>query len=138
MRGRLRQLAAFCVVGFACFALGLAVLVGLGQLAGANYLVAYVLSFITSNVAGYLLNARFTFAVSSDHVGAVRYMAVNVALLCLNTAAMKLLVDGLGVWYVTAAILLAALNAPLGYLAQRLFTCRAQTRDDRMPSQSAR
>ena len=91
-----------------------------------NYLVAYAVSFVSSNIAGYLLNARFTFAVSSDQVGAARYMAVNVALLCVNTAAIKLLVSVLGMWYITAAILLAACNAPLGYLAQRRFTYRAE------------
>lgn len=124
MSGRLRQLWSFCAVGLGCFALGLAVLVGLADLAGVNYLVAYVLSFIVSNVAGYLLNARFTFAVGSNHGGAARYMAVNVALVCVSTAIMKLLVDGLGIWYIAAAIIMAGFNAPVGYLAQRLFTYR--------------
>jgi len=100
------------------------VLLGLGELAGMNYLLAYVLSFIVSNLAGYLLNARFTFGVGSNHGGAARYMAVNMALVCVSTAILKLLVDGLGIWYVTAAIVMAAFNAPVGYLAQRLFTYR--------------
>jgi putative flippase GtrA len=106
--------------------LGLAVLAGLGELAGMNYLIAYGTSFITSNVAGYMLNARFTFDVRSDHAGAARYMAVNLTLLCINTALMKLLVDVLGIWYITAAIILAAANAPIGFLAQRLFTYRTE------------
>lgn len=128
MRTHIRQLGRFCVIGLICFVLGLAVLAGLGELVGANYLIAYVVSFVTSNVAGYLLNARFTFSVRSDHAGAARYMAVNVALLCINTAAMKLLVAALGMWYITAAIVLAACNAPVGYLAQRLFTYRPAPR----------
>lgn len=124
----MQQLATFCAVGLACFSLGFAVLVGLGEWAGVNYLVAYVLSFIVSNVAGYLLNARFTFAVGSNHAGAARYIAVNVALVCVSTAIMKLLVDGLGLWYITAAVILAFFNAPVGYLAQRLFTYRVGIR----------
>lgn len=128
MSGRLRQLGRFCAVGLGCAVLGLAVLIGLGELAGVNYLVAYVLSFIISNLAGYLLNARFTFAVGSNHGAAARYMAVNVALVCVSTSIMKLLVDGLGIWYVTAAIMLAILNAPVGFLAQRLFTYRVGMR----------
>lgn len=128
MTVHLRQLGRFCAIGLICFVLGLAVLAGLGELAGVNYLVAYVASFVSSNVAGYLLNARFTFAVRSDHVGAARYMAVNLALLCANTALMKVLVDVLGMWYITAAIILAACNAPIGYLAQRFFTYRMETR----------
>jgi putative flippase GtrA len=117
LRTPLRQLGIFCAIGLICFVLGLAVLAGLGELAGVNYLAAYVASFVSSNVAGYLLNAKFTFEVRSDRTGAVRYLAVNLALLCVNTALMKFIVDALGIWYITAAIILAAFNAPLGYLA---------------------
>jgi putative flippase GtrA len=121
----LLQLARFCAVGVTCLILGLAVLAGLHDLAGVNYLVAYVAAFILGNVAGYLLNARFTFfAGSVDHAGAARYLLVNVALLCVNTAALKLLVDGLRMWYLAAAILLAAVSAPISFLAQRLITYR--------------
>ena len=126
---RLWQLGRFCSVGLASLGLALGLLAGLHELAHVNYLVAYCVSFVTSNVAGYLLNARFTFAVKSDHSGAVRYMAVNAALLCANAAAMKLLVDVLGLWYIAAAIVLAALNAPLSFLAQRLITYRLERRD---------
>lgn len=128
MSVHLHQLGRFCAIGLICFLLGLAVLAGLGELAGVNYLIAYATSFIISNLAGYLMNARFTFEVRSDHAGAARYMAVNLTLLCVNTALMKLLVDVLGMWYITAAIILAAFNAPIGYLAQRLFTYRVEIR----------
>jgi putative flippase GtrA len=125
MTTRLLQLARFCAVGVACLILGLAVLAGLRDLAGVNYLVAYVAAFIVGNVAGYLLNARFTFFTGSvDRAGAARYLLVNVALLCVNTAALKLLVDGLRMWYLAAAILLAAVSAPFSFLAQRLITYR--------------
>jgi putative flippase GtrA len=125
MVSHLLQLARFCAVGVTCLILGLAVLAGLHDLAGVNYLVAYVAAFILGNVAGYLLNARFTFfAGSVDHAGAARYLLVNVALLCVNTAALKLLVDGLRMWYLAAAILLAAVSAPISFLAQRLITYR--------------
>lgn len=128
MSPQFRQLGRFCGIGLICFALGLAVLAGLGEYAGANYLIAYATSFIASNLAGYLLNARFTFEVRTDNAGAVRYMVVNLALLCVNTALMKLLVDVLGMWYITAAIVLAFFNAPIGYLAQRFFTYRVEIR----------
>jgi putative flippase GtrA len=128
LRERLRQLGKYCLVGLASLGLALGVLAGLHELAGVNYLVAYCVSFAASNIAGYLLNARFTFAVKSHHGGAVRYAAVNAALLCVNTVAMKLLVDVLGMWYIAAAILLAALNAPVSFLAQRLITYRLEIR----------
>jgi putative flippase GtrA len=112
------------VVGAASLGLALGILAGLHALIGVDYLVAYCVSFITSNVAGYLLNARFTFSIRSDHSGAARYIAVNAALLGVNTAAMRLLVSILGVWYIGAAILLAIINAPVSFVAQRLITYR--------------
>lgn len=107
--------------------LGLAVLIGLHDLVGVNYLVAYVASFVLINVAGYLLNARFTFAGGSARAaGAVRYLLVNAVLLGVCTLALKLLVEQFRMWYLAAALLLAALNAPISFLAQRLITYRLE------------
>ena len=126
---RFRTPARFCAVGLTCFVLGLTVLAGLGELAGVNYLVAYVISFVVSNLAGYLLNARFTFSSNSvDYGGAVRYMTVSAVLVSANTLALKLLVDALHMWYLAAAVLLAFVNTPLSFLGQWLFTYRAQAR----------
>jgi putative flippase GtrA len=127
LKERLRQLRSYCLIGVASLGLALSVLAGLHALLGINYLIAYCVSFVASNIAGYLLNARFTFSTQSDHGGAARYMAVNAALLGANTAAMKLLVDVLGMWYIGAAILLAILNAPVSFVAQRLLTYRLQS-----------
>lgn len=128
LSAHLRQLGRFCAVGLTCLALSVAVLIGLHHFAGVNYLLAYVASFIAGNLCGYLLNAHFTFAVSHvNHAGAVRYMMVNGTLLCVNTGAMRLLVGELHLWYIGAAILLAAANTPLSFLAQRFVTYRVGT-----------
>ena len=124
MSSRLRQLGAFCAVGLLCFGLSIAALAILHEWARVNYLIAFVSAFVLANAAGYLLNAQITFAVKSDRGGATRYMMVNAALLGANTLAMKLLVDELRIWYIAAAIALAAVNAPLSFIAQRLFTYR--------------
>lgn len=127
MADRLLQLARFCAVGMTCLVLSLAVLTGLHDLAGVNYLVAYIASFVAGNVAGYLLNARFTFfAGSVSHGGAARYLMVNTVLLCVSTVALKLLVGGFGMWYLAAAILIAAANTPVSFIAQRLITYRTE------------
>lgn len=129
MSGHLRQLAVFCTVGLVCFCFSVAVLAGLHEWGGVNYLIAFVLAFVLSNITGYLLNAMFTFAVKSDHSGAARYIMINAVLLGANTAAMKLLVDELRIWYIAAAIALAAVNAPVSFLAQRLITYRPEIPD---------
>lgn len=117
-------------MGLTCLGVGLGVLAALHELAGMNYLYAYVASFVVSNISGYLLNARFTFSTQSvDHVGALRYMTVNGVLLLANTAALKLLVDTYHMWYFGAAVLLAATNTPVSFLAQRAITYRLDSRD---------
>ena len=129
MGERLTQLLRFCAVGLTCLGLSLAVLAGLHELAGLNYLIAYVASFIAGNIVGYLLNARFTFSIGAvSHSGAARYMLVNATLLGANTVALRFLVGGLHVWYLGAAILLAAINTPASFLAQRIVTYRQGAR----------
>ena len=124
-RPPLRQLVRFCGVGLACLILSVVVLVGLHAFAGLNYLFAYALSFIAGNIAGYLLNARFTFSVGTiSHARALRYMAVNGVLLCVSTAVMRLLVGEIHAWYLAAALATAAINTPLSFLAQRFVTYR--------------
>jgi len=126
--GHLPQILRFIASGAVGFAVGLAVLTGLHGLAGVNYLVAYVASFFAANGTGYLLNAYFTFSARSvNHAGAARYMIINAAVLCLNTAALKWLVERAHMWYVTAAIVLAIGATPLTFVVHRLVTYRVHT-----------
>lgn len=129
MSGHFAQLLRFIAVGAIGFALGLAVLAGLHELAGINYLAAYVASFFVANGAGYLLNAVFTFSARSvNRSGAARYMIINAIMLCVNTVAMKLLVERAHLWYVTAAIVLAIAITPVTFVAHRFVTYRMQHR----------
>jgi len=127
--GHFAQLLRFIAVGAIGFGLGLAVLTGLHELAGINYLVAYVASFFVANAAGYLLNAFFTFSARTvNRGGAARYMIINAIMLGVNTAAMKLLVERAHLWYVTAAIVLAIAITPVTFVAHRFVTYRIQHR----------
>jgi putative flippase GtrA len=129
MSEHLWQLLRFCAVGAVCFGLGLGVLAGLHEMAGVNYLLAYVASFVVANLAGYLLNARFTFlSASVNHTGAARYLTINSLLLLANTGGLKLLVDMAHMWYIAAAALLAIIYTPVSFLAQRLITYRLRSR----------
>jgi putative flippase GtrA len=119
------QLARFSGVSLFCFVLGLGVLTGLHELAGVHYLVAYVASFVVTSTLGYLLNGRYTFrAGNGDRSGLLRYMVVNISLLVINGSALRLLVEHFHVWYLSATLLLAALNTPVSFLAHRLVSYR--------------
>jgi putative flippase GtrA len=119
------QLARFAAVSLFCFVLGLGVLTGLHELAGVHYLIAYVASFVVTSTLGYLLNGRYTFrARGTGSAGLLRYMTVNVCLLIVNGAALRLLVEEFHVWYLSATLLLAAINTPVSFLAHRIVSYR--------------
>jgi putative flippase GtrA len=126
MLGHARQLARFAAVSLVCFALGIAVLTGLHELAGVHYLVAYVASFVVTSTLGYVLNGKFTFRAAPGRSGSglLRYLLVNVALLIANGTALRILVEHFHVWYLTATLGLAALNTPVSFLAHRLVSYR--------------
>src|ERR1700722_18705850 len=125
MKRHALQLVRFCAVSLFCFALGLGVLTGLHELAGVHYLVAYVASFVVTSTLGYLLNGRYTFrAGDGDRSGLLRYMLVNIALLLVNGMALRLLVEHFHIWYLSATLLLAALNTPVSFLAHRVVSYR--------------
>ncbi|MDB6010161.1 MAG: hypothetical protein JWL65_2411 [Gammaproteobacteria bacterium] len=120
-----RQLARFSAVSLFCFALGLGVLTGLHELCGVHYLVAYVASFVATSSLGYVLNGQYTFrARGGDRAGLLRYMLVNVTLLVINGMALRVLVEHFHVWYLSATLLLAALNTPVSFVAHRLVSYR--------------
>jgi len=125
LKAHARQLVRFSAVSLFCFALGLGVLTGLHELAGVHYLLAYGASFVVTSSVGYLLNGRYTFgAGNGDRSGLVRYTSVNVCLLIVNGAALRLLVEEFHVWYLAATVLLAMLNTPVSFLAHRIVSYR--------------
>jgi len=125
MKRHVLQLARFSAVSLFCFGIGLGVLTSLHELAGVHYLLAYVASFVVTSSLGYLLNGRYTFrARKGNSSGLVRYMTVNICLLIVNGAALRLLVEQFHVWYLAATLLLAALNTPVSFFAHRIVSYR--------------
>ena len=125
MMAHARQLVRFSAVSLFCFALGIGVLTGLHELAGLHYLLAYVASFVVTSSLGYWMNGRYTFRANGGRrSGLLRYMLVNVGLVILNGAALRLLVEHFHIWYLSATLLLAALNTPVSFLAHRLVSYR--------------
>ena len=58
-------------------------------------------------------------------------MLVNVTLLAINGAALRMLVEHFHMWYLSATLLLAALNTPVSFLAHRLVSYRLRLRQAR-------
>jgi len=129
MLERARQLLRFSAVGLLCFGVATAVLAALCELGGVNYLLAYIASFVVSNIVGYLLNGHYTFQHQGvlDYRGVSRYMLVNLSLLTESSLLLKWLVDGHHVWYLGASFIIAAVNTPISFCAHRLVTYRLAT-----------
>jgi putative flippase GtrA len=125
-RERLLELARFGTIGLLCACLSIAVLIGLCELAHINYLVAYFITFLFANICGYLLNGHYTFHASKHlkRKSFAIYVFVNCVSLAVNSLALRFLVEGFGVWYVTATIALAVVNAPVNFIAHRALSYR--------------
>jgi len=125
-RERLHQLARFGSVGLVCACISIAVLVGLCELAHMNYLAAFFISFLVANICGYLLNARYTFDASNNLKGKsfAVYVSINCASVAINAVALRILVEVFGMWYLTATIVLAAISAPVNFIAHRALSYR--------------
>jgi putative flippase GtrA len=125
-RERLLQLGRFASVGLVCACISIAVLLGLCELAHLNYLLAFFISFLVANVCGYLLNGHFTFGASKNlkRKSFVVYVLVNCAALAVNSLALRILVEVFGVWYLTATIAIAVVNAPVNFIAHRALSYR--------------
>lgn len=121
-----RQIARYCAVGLGCLALSTALLAFLCEVVRLNYSVAFALCFVCSNAIGFWLNARYTFSIRKplDRAALFRYMIVAFILLLVNSVLLRMLVESLHLWYLTATFVLAALNAPATFIAHRLISYR--------------
>lgn len=121
-----KQLGRFCLVGLTCYGVNLLALAVLCEFMGMNYIPAFVIVFVLGNVLGYWLNRRFTFALRQhfDRAALLRYLLVNFAILLASMAALHMLVEWFRIWYLAAVTIVAGINAPISFVAHRVFTYR--------------
>lgn len=111
----------FCVVGVASTVLGIALLFTFTDILGIHYLLSFFASYFAVNLFAYIISGRYIFRSRNKRfvTGAMRYYAVNLFSLCLNSSALYFLVDWLGLPYLAASILLSASNAPINYVLHK-------------------
>ena len=104
----------------------MALFAALCELVHLTYQVAFVITFLVVNIFGYRLNGRFTYDMQKawDRAALVRYLLVNVAILLESLVAMRLLIEGAHIWYLAATMIVAAVNAPVSFIAHRTVTYR--------------
>jgi putative flippase GtrA len=116
--GGLARFARFTMIGGACFLGNLAVLWICTSLLGIQYLLSALISFVTTNLLGYVGNRLFAFRSIAPHrLGeAGRYYASALLSLVACMAMMKVLVEQFH-WHYLAANALAGIILMLSNFA---------------------
>ncbi len=129
-RAKFSQFLRFLVVGGSAAVSGWILLYFLVHFLGWNYLAAYATSFLAINAASYLAAGSFAFRTrDTNRRGLIRYYAINLASFIGNGLALAALVEWAHLYYLLAAILLSALNAPINFLLHRRLTFGIGWRD---------
>nr|WP_281384463.1 GtrA family protein [Novosphingobium flavum] len=101
------------------------IIVALTELLAIDYLVSYAICFVMVNCFGFILNRRWSFALS-DPAGRwemARYYLIATFATLIAMSASRLMVL-LGLPYGPAVFLSAGVLAPINYFAHRVFSFR--------------
>lgn len=119
----LRQALRYAVVGVLGAGVHLALMAAGVEWAKLPPLWAAGLGFSGAVAVSYGLNHRWTFASGRAHRESFwRFVAVSVLGLCVNTALLHGLVDGLGWWYFSAQLALIGVLPALNFVLNRHWT----------------
>jgi putative flippase GtrA len=122
------RFAAFALVGGLCLAVNTVVLWWLTSRLGIHYLASTVIAFVSITPLGFFLNKAVTFRTRREYarIELPRYFSAMAASFALNLLLMYLLVSVLGVWYLTASLLVAAVVLIVNFLSSDRWSFRVQ------------
>lgn len=117
------QLAKFCTVGAAGYAVNLGVYAALLRGAGLHYLVAALCSFLVAVTNNYTWNRLWTFRGQRGHLAyqGMRFLIVSLIALGANLAVLDLLVV-LGMPKIPAQAIAIVVVTPLNFLGNKLWS----------------
>ena len=123
---KLLEFVRFLIVGGLCYLLGLALLYVFTEHLGLHYLVSLVIAMLILSTIGWAMNRSWAFRSTDPKwlAEAQRYVAANLSAWLITLALMALLVSGLGVNYLHASAVVAALMAIFNYLLHRHWSFR--------------
>jgi len=122
------QFVKFVLVGGLCVILnivGLYVLTGIFNL---HYLVSSAILGVSVNFVAFTLNKKFTFLSGDRNTASVmqftKYNGVSIVSFCMVLILMYILVDGIGMWYITANVLVSLVMAFVNFYLHKNITYR--------------
>jgi putative flippase GtrA len=122
------RFAAFVLVGGLCLGTNTFVLWALTSGLDIHYLLSTVIAFLAITPLGFLLNKVLTFRTHRQYarIELPRYFAAMAASFAANLGLMYLLVSVVGVWYVLASLVVAAILVSVNFLASDRWSFRVQ------------
>ena len=115
----------YAVVGVLGTAIHFGVLAALVELGAVDPVLASAAGFIVTLIVSYVLNHRWTFASPVGHRTAfIRYTAVSMLGLGLNSLIMYLAVHVFGLWYIAGQALVVAVVPAVNFVLNRWWSFR--------------
>jgi putative flippase GtrA len=118
------QLLKFGVVGGSGYLINLAVFALLSSSFDFHYAPAAIVSFCVAVSNNFLWNRYWTFGAADGHPGfqAMRFIAVSIASLLINLAALEALIVGASMPELGAQAIAVAVAMPFNFIGNKLWT----------------
>ena len=118
------QLLRFGVVGASGYLINLSVFAALVNGLGVHHALAAIAAFCVAVSNNFVWNRYWTFGPGEERVvfQAARFLAVSIASLMINLAALELLVSGAEMAKLPAQAVAVALTMPFNFQGNRLWT----------------
>jgi putative flippase GtrA len=113
----------YLVSGGAAVAVHMALLFALVECLGTDETAATSAGFVLGSVVNYLLQYHFVFGATCRHLNSFfRYGAVTLTMLGVNAIVFRVLIEGVGMWYMLAQAMATGMVFVLNFLVNRSFT----------------
>ncbi|MBQ9365532.1 MAG: GtrA family protein [Schwartzia sp.] len=115
------EIIRFLIVGGGCFCFEMAMLYGFAEWAGMHYLLASAVAFIIAVIVNYVLCRCWVFrgAKNQSKKSFAIFVGSSVAGLGINQICMYAMVDIVGMWYMFAKVVSAAVVMVWNFIAKK-------------------
>lgn len=126
-RAQAAEFIRYFAVCMAALAVDMGLLAALTELAGWYYLVANAVAFLTGSIVAYYGSIRWAFAkrrLGRAHVEFALFAVIGIGGLGVNSAALWLLTDLLGLYYLISKVAAAGMSFMFNFLVRKFFLFR--------------
>jgi len=125
-----RQIVKFLIVGLINTGIHYVVFLLLYRLIDVNYLIASVVGYSCGLLNSFILNKRWTFKTINvrKDIEFVKFIIVNVVALAVNIAALRFLVEAMGIKPEISQIAAIGFSLVINFLGNKFWTFQTKSR----------